>query len=180
MGCIKLLFSYTCICLLTVGCELKRVDADYDKVNAEIKERKIKKHAESEIITRAYESGKVVRTNYESILKLDPDTLNRDICTGSMQLPIAETDKALLRSATLYCTSGPTYSAKQTEIWNAYQHVARFDSQLSDNIQYIKEGDFYFYAMPYRYIDSLDNRKVALLGLEVNKREVVLSMQRER
>jgi hypothetical protein len=172
-----LLFTGT---LIFLNCDLKRPDADFDKVNDEIKERKIKKHKESEVVTTAYEKGKVVMRLFEKEMGFDKDTLNpSSICTSiNLQSIQSKIESELYKSVKLYCSEAPTYNEKQKKIWDAYKKAAEYDTELYDNIQFIKEGNFYFYSVPYRYLTEDNVRKIALLGVEIDKKETILEMQR--
>jgi hypothetical protein len=155
------------LCLL--ACSPLKTDEKINakEVNQEIKDRKIKRVVDDEVVTFAYEKGTDIAGRVQQLLKETPCT------TENLSTQLKQD---VLLAAYVRCEGNTTfYHEKEQEIWEAYQQAWGAGNEPGSSIQRLGEKGNYkelLYAVPFYY--NKDGKvKNAMLSLILSKKELI-------
>ncbi len=158
---------FACGLLCFQACGLK-TDSQIDSkaVNQEIKDRKLKRVPDAQIVQAAFEHGQEAAAFF----------IEQQVVTDSMcgNLPLAGLDSllgVLVVSADVACAQSGSWGLKEKQVWEAYQNSHAAGQALEGNIQKL-EGDSLMYAMPLAGAKGL-----SLLRVFISKKETIRSFQ---
>lgn len=146
-----------------VSCQTKKADADFVKVNQEIRDRKIRRLTEAQIEEAAYAQAGRLATLYQQSLKGTPSPC------GHALPSLPDSLQPLLRSAQLVCQAPADSSSLQGQLWQAYNYQLQQGQPLRESLQPDPaDASVYIYAAPLGKGSPL-----TLLYLQLNKKEVI-------
>lgn len=153
--------------LLVLGfafsCGLKTSDKiDSDSVNKEIKERKIKRIHENDIVEKGFSIGNSIALSKK--FGSECGLIDKTIYADSLQ--------SFITKIWVECST-PSNEIEKS-VWEAYQYNRKNNLELSSNIQKITtsaDRKSYLYSSPFVINDSLK-----ILQVELNNKALVLSL----
>ncbi|AZQ63323.1 hypothetical protein EI427_14060 [Flammeovirga pectinis] len=148
---------------LFFSCGLKTSEKiNSTSVNKQIKERKIKRIKEPNIVEKGYAIGTTISTSF-----------NQETPCGTIALTsMPDSVSQFLNKVWIACAS-PSNEIEKS-LWDAYHYNIKNDYALNSNIQKIhlsKTEDAYLYSFPY-----LSDGKLRILQVELNHKALVLAL----
>ncbi|MBB6463356.1 hypothetical protein [Flammeovirga kamogawensis] len=148
---------------LFFSCGLKTSEKiDSNSVNKQIKERKIKRIKEPNIVEKGFSIGTSISNNFDQ--KRPCGKINLDTMPDSVS--------QFLNKAWVACDT-PSNKIEKS-LWDAYHYNIKNEYALNSNIQKIhltKTEDAYLYSYPY-----LNEGKLRILQIELNHKALVLAL----
>lgn len=154
------------LALLPAGaCNLKTSDQiDADKVNQEIRDRKIRRFTDAEIADAAYKFGRHLADTLSAPLAQAP-------CESSVLALLPAEARAAVAEAQVVCTPPQQVSEKEAMIWQAYQYNTQQQLPLTDNSQKINDSLF-LYTSPLEVKEG----EWRVLRLVVRKKDLIRTL----
>jgi len=147
---------------------------DVEKVKQEIKDRKIRKITDAELLVEASDRGKTVVA-----LFLEQQPLSQNACGTDNWLP-KEAEEGelgeLLERVVVYCKAAPGFGQKERQIWEAYQYNTENGLELQPNIQKLADGEQLLYTHPFSYQNTAGGNSLGVLAVYFSKKDVIRFM----
>ena len=158
------------VALAVAGCQPERdPNRNVEKIKEEIRDKKIKRLTDAQIVQAAYDRGKKIGEMVREKAQLGADRCGQPV-TVSLEKPY----NLIAESIQLLCGPLDSFTEKEKMVWDAYQHNANNDLPMEENIQKISDEQL-VYTYPVSFGEG-NEPKWGILRIVLSKKEVIRGM----